>query len=245
MTHPTITELKDAVEAAHAEYVLTGDKADLDILNEAKQALADAEELKSFQRDILPELSVRKAAKLIGIAPATFHRFRSGENVDFETAKTCSPYMKECPCCGRNRRPQAGQGVRVKPLVWIGFNSGQYEIAVEDGRFVTLYDHGNRVEDNGPEIIKSGYLTLVSIADLKAAAQAHHENHILAALETAPDMTIKQAAMEKAYLAGFRASAEGYNMECPFDQKKVEPQTDANWCVWRDKALKAIAETDE
>jgi len=60
------------------------------------------------------------------------------------------------------------------PLVWDGFKSGAYEIVVHEGGIADLFCHAVRDEDNEPELVKGGYLTLVSMDDLKATAQAHH-----------------------------------------------------------------------
>jgi len=64
----------------------------------------------------------------------------------------------------------------VKPLEWDGFCSGHYKIEVEKGGIANLYFYGNAAdqEEDGPELIEGGYLTLVGLDDLKAAAQAHY-----------------------------------------------------------------------
>ena len=77
--------------------------------------------------------------------------------------------------------------VRVKPLAWEGFVAGNYRIEVEKGGIANLWHYSAAmVEDEEPTLIKGGYLTLVSLDELKAAAQADHEARILAALEPAP-----------------------------------------------------------
>jgi hypothetical protein len=77
-----------------------------------------------------------------------------------------------------------GAGVRVKPLVWNGFVSGNYRIDVEKGGVAKLWRYSaEMVENEEPELMRGGYLTLVSLDDLKAAAQADYEARIMAALE--------------------------------------------------------------
>ena len=71
--------------------------------------------------------------------------------------------------------------IAVKPLEWDGFRSGAYEIYVQEGGIANLLYHFGGEE---PEYVKGGYLTLVSMDDLKAAAQKHHEEFVLSAIET-------------------------------------------------------------
>jgi hypothetical protein len=47
-----------------------------------------------------------------------------------------------------------------------------------------------------------------------------------------------QAERERAYLAGFKASGEGWNGEWPFEG--VDPSTDEDWRSSRDEALRAL-----
>jgi hypothetical protein len=47
-------------------------------------------------------------------------------------------------------------------------------------------------------------------------------------------------ALEAAYLAGFNASAEGYNAEYPFEHNNDSPDDKPSWCVDRDNAVKEI-----
>ena len=52
-------------------------------------------------------------------------------------------------------------------------------------------------------------------------------------------------ALEAAYLAGFNASGEGYNAECPFDYHKESPINNRIWRVDRDNYIKeALAQFD-
>ena len=52
-------------------------------------------------------------------------------------------------------------------------------------------------------------------------------------------------ALEAAYLAGFNASGEGYNAECPFDYHKESPANNRIWRVDRDNYIKeALAQFD-
>lgn len=48
--------------------------------------------------------------------------------------------------------------------------------------------------------------------------------------------------LEKAYLAGFNASGEGYNGEYPFRDKDQWPDDSADWCQKRDEELKELLE---
>ena len=70
----------------------------------------------------------------------------------------------------------------IPDLVWDGFKSGAYEIIVHEGGIADLFCHAERDEDNEPEFIKGGYLTLVSMDDLKAAANAHHRAKLIKAM---------------------------------------------------------------
>lgn len=82
------------------------------------------------------------------------------------------------------RMNAAAPAVKVKPLVWEGFISGSYRIEVEKGGIARLLYYSAAIfDEEEPEQILGGYLTLVSMDDLKAAAQSHHEARILAALE--------------------------------------------------------------
>lgn len=73
-------------------------------------------------------------------------------------------------------------GVRVKPLVWHGFEAGPYEIQIEKGGMAHLIYHGSSEE----EVLKGGYLSLVSMDEFKADAQEHHESFIMAMIEETP-----------------------------------------------------------
>lgn len=69
----------------------------------------------------------------------------------------------------------------VVPLVWDGFRSGPYYIEVEAGGIAKLFCNSERDEDGNIDCMTGGYLTLVSIEDLKAAANAHYVAQIMAA----------------------------------------------------------------
>jgi hypothetical protein len=131
-------------------------------------------------------------------------------------------------------------GVRVKPLVWEGFRAGPYWIEVEAGGLAHLFCAYDR-DDEGVEAIKGGYLTLVSIDDLKVAAQADYEARIMAALEPAPaGVTVQEAAKvlleadewmpQKAKLAAVKAHLER--------DSKIQPV--AVGAAWR-AALRALS----
>ena len=77
--------------------------------------------------------------------------------------------------------------VAVKPLEWEGFVAGNYRIEVEKGGIANLRHYSaSMVEDEEPTMLKGGYLTLVSLDDLKAAAQADYEARIRSALIVTP-----------------------------------------------------------
>ena len=61
--------------------------------------------------------------------------------------------------------------VKPKPLEWDGFISGAYRIEVLDGGIANLWFHDAReVAEGEPELLKGGFLTLISMDELKAAA---------------------------------------------------------------------------
>lgn len=107
------------------------------------------------------------------------------------------------------RADLAPQAVRVKPLVWNGFVAGNYRIEVEKGGIANLwYYSAAMAEDEEPTMMKGGYLTLVSVDDLKAAAQADHDARIFAALDLTPDPRIA-ALVEAAKRAVERMDRHG------------------------------------
>lgn len=67
----------------------------------------------------------------------------------------------------------------VEPLVWDGLISGSYEITVLDGGIAGVHYHGNRDEDGDPEYLRGGYLTLVSMDDLRKCANTHHRKQVM------------------------------------------------------------------
>jgi len=54
-----------------------------------------------------------------------------------------------------------------------------------------------------------------------------------------------QELMQKAYLAGFLASGDGYNGQCPFDQCGQQVESDEDCCIDRDDALRQLLEQPE
>jgi ribosome modulation factor len=46
-----------------------------------------------------------------------------------------------------------------------------------------------------------------------------------------------EEAFKAGYLAGFARSGEGYNMEYPYDQKEIDPETDGRWVAGRERAM--------
>lgn len=89
---------------------------------------------------------------------------------------------------------QLAEKVKVKPLEWVGFTAGSYHIEIEKGGIASLlYYSASIAEDEEPELIKTGYLTLVSLDDLKAIAQADHERRTIDALENiSPALKVKE-----------------------------------------------------
>lgn len=78
-------------------------------------------------------------------------------------------------------------GVTVKPLEWDGFVAGNYRIDVKQGGIANLWFYSaSMVENEEPELLRGGYLTLVSIDELKETAQAHHNACTMAALDVQP-----------------------------------------------------------
>jgi hypothetical protein len=70
----------------------------------------------------------------------------------------------------------------IAPLVWDGFISGPYRIEVYAGGIANLWFHGKAIEDDEEhDLLDGGYLTLVSMDDLIAAANAHHRASIMEA----------------------------------------------------------------
>lgn len=70
----------------------------------------------------------------------------------------------------------------VPELVWEGFYSGPYKIEVHEGGIIDLWFCGCAIKEDGEnELLRSGYLTLVSMDDLKAAANTHHAAQVMAA----------------------------------------------------------------
>jgi hypothetical protein len=52
---------------------------------------------------------------------------------------------------------------------------------------------------------------------------------------------MNQETLKAVYLAGFMASQEGWNGECPFEDSDRNPEDEPNWCKQRDIDLKALA----
>jgi hypothetical protein len=78
----------------------------------------------------------------------------------------------------------AAKGLRVKPLVWEGSVSENYHIEIQAGGIADLwYYSAAMVVDEEPTLIKGGYLTLVSLEELKAAAEADHAARVAAQIE--------------------------------------------------------------
>mgnify|MGYP001072892095 FL=1 len=53
-----------------------------------------------------------------------------------------------------------------------------------------------------------------------------------------------EARVKAAYLAGFNASAEGWNGEYPYSDTNLSPEDDTDWIECRDAALAAMQEGD-
>lgn len=92
--------------------------------------------------------------------------------------------------------------VGVKPLVWDGFVSGCYRIEIKEGGIANLWRYSaEMVENEEPDLICGGYLTLISMDELKAKADADHAARIRAALTSthvgasqAPDPVVNDPA---------------------------------------------------
>lgn len=94
----------------------------------------------------------------------------------------------ELSCMCRNAAKvalSAAEGVkpRVKKLEWDGLRSGPYYIEIRAGGVADLYNNMDRDEDGEIDPMQGGYLTLISLDDLKALAQADYEARILSALQ--------------------------------------------------------------
>ena len=98
----------------------------------------------------------------------------TGEPADWNGAR---PVIEEIDRLRERAKP------KVKPLVWEGLRSGPYFIEIHEGGIADLYNNADRDEDGELDSMCGGYLTLVSLDDLKAAAQADHERRVLSALE--------------------------------------------------------------
>ena len=48
--------------------------------------------------------------------------------------------------------------------------------------------------------------------------------------------------LEKAYLAGFNATGEGYNGEYPYGDRNLNPEEDTEWLERRDEKLRELLE---
>mgnify|MGYP003653472031 CR=1 FL=1 len=71
----------------------------------------------------------------------------------------------------------------VPELVWVGFTSGAYKIEVHEGGIADVWFCGKAIEeDEEHELLHGGYLTLVSMDDLKSAANAHHVATLMSSL---------------------------------------------------------------
>ncbi len=77
--------------------------------------------------------------------------------------------------------------VEVKPLEWDGFSAPPYFIEVENSGIAKLYNTMDYDEDGVLEPMQGGYLTLLSIDDLKATAQADHNARVRSELILRPD----------------------------------------------------------
>ena len=69
----------------------------------------------------------------------------------------------------------------VQPLEWDGFVSGPYEIEVKEGGIAQLRYWGNLPEYGEAEYLRGGYLTLISVDELKVIANTHHTRRTLSA----------------------------------------------------------------
>jgi hypothetical protein len=71
---------------------------------------------------------------------------------------------------------------RIPDLEWEGFSSGPYKIEIHEGGIADLFFYGNSDEEDFPEMLMGGYLSLISMDDLKNKAQKHHTDILTKAL---------------------------------------------------------------
>ena len=88
----------------------------------------------------------------------------------------------------------------VKKLVWEGLVSGPYEI-ISERDMADLYCYAVRDEDGQPELLKGGYLTLISIDQLKNVANDHNERRISEALNIRTEDEVREEAFRELRLS--------------------------------------------
>jgi len=49
------------------------------------------------------DLSDRQIARISGVSHATISRMKSGKDYTMSVAKKLLPFMKSCPCCGKEQ----------------------------------------------------------------------------------------------------------------------------------------------
>jgi hypothetical protein len=104
----------------------------------------------------------------------------------FEHAKALQARVEELEA-----RADLPAAVAVKPLEWDGLVSGPYEIVLDASvsghcTMADLYFYGNRDEDGEPEHLRGGYVTLISIDELKEVAQKHHAEQMAKLVNVTP-----------------------------------------------------------
>lgn len=70
----------------------------------------------------------------------------------------------------------------VEPLVWEGLECGSYYIELDATGVANLYNNQDRDRDGCIDSMIGGFVNLVPIDELKAAAQADYNRRILSAL---------------------------------------------------------------
>jgi len=106
------------------------------------------------------------------------------------------------------------------------------EIWIDEASLKELYESGSVFAKLRTEIQSIPEVQLVE-ADLDMAAELRRLHAINAELVE---------ALEKAYLAGFNDSGEGYNGEYPFQDHGASPEKDSSWLERRDIAIQKIKE---
>lgn len=159
-------------------------------------------------------------------------------------APSVQPLIGERPLC-QPSRPDAGGGVRVKPLEWSV--EARHYMSIHHGCGLGFdYEAAAKVYSSG-WIVMLGYETIYNDNDgdqdsAKAAAQADYERRILSALSTPPAAVESNASVE----ARLREALEHYAKEycegwCEQDAGCANFDHDCGGCLAR-RALSAVGD---